>query len=116
MYDILRILRNAQALTQENVANALHIGKSTYAKIEQGTNSLSIQYIEPLAQILGVNSRDLFELYISPNNTLADNRPLTMIIVKYVLIMTIVMKNINYALFFEILIINFFVEYYTAVA
>lgn len=65
MYTILKKLRKQKMLTQEQVAAALCISDSAYAKIEQGKNRLMDEYYDTLAELFAVPVGTLFTWYRS---------------------------------------------------
>jgi len=56
---ILKQHRKAQGLTQEQVAQALHIDRTTYAYYELGRSSPSIKMAAKLANLYGVTLDEL---------------------------------------------------------
>lgn len=57
----IKDLRLSRNLTQEDVANAVKIAKSTYIKYEKGTQSPQLETIEVIAKFYGVNISEFFE-------------------------------------------------------
>jgi transcriptional regulator with XRE-family HTH domain len=58
--DRVRELRHAAGLSQADVASALGITVRGYAHLEAGRR-LSVPQLEPIADVLGVQVRDLFD-------------------------------------------------------
>lgn len=52
---VLKILRNNCSLTQQQVADVLHLDRSTYAYYERGTTEPDLKSIRKLAVIFGVD-------------------------------------------------------------
>ncbi len=59
VHDKIRELRQQHHLTQEQVAELIHMSKNGYANIERGQTSISINRLEKLAEVFGV---DILEL------------------------------------------------------
>lgn len=55
----IRLLRHQNDLTQEQLAERLHITPQAYSRIEQGKTKLSIERIQKLADIFNVDITDL---------------------------------------------------------
>lgn len=60
----IRLLREAQELSQETVAEQLNMSVSGYAKIERGVTKLNFDKLQKIAQILKV---DIVELISADN-------------------------------------------------
>ncbi len=58
-HDKIRVLREAQKITQEDLAEKLCMSASGYSKIERGETQLSIGRLQQIADILSVS---VFEL------------------------------------------------------
>lgn len=58
--DKIRSLREMHQLTQENMAEKLHISPSAYAKLERGEQKIYIDKLEQIAQIFKMNMKDFF--------------------------------------------------------
>lgn len=54
MHDIIRALRKERGLTQQQVADYLHLDRSTYAYYESGRTKLSIDVVVKLAHFYRV--------------------------------------------------------------
>ncbi|NOI26347.1 helix-turn-helix domain-containing protein [Vibrio mediterranei] len=59
IYEHIKALRESQKMTQEDVAKAIGIAKSTYIKYEKGTQSPQLEIIEKIAKIYGVGVCEL---------------------------------------------------------
>ena len=57
--DYLRELRRINVLTQKQVAEALHIDRSTYAYYECGTTEPSLITVRKMAEVFGVSVNEL---------------------------------------------------------
>lgn len=57
----IKELRSSRNLTQEDVANAMKIAKSTYIKCEKGTQSPQLETIEVMAKFYGVDISEFFD-------------------------------------------------------
>ena len=55
----IRELRKARAFTQEQVAERLEISRQRYARIENGTNNITLEILIKLAEILVCQSETL---------------------------------------------------------
>ena len=55
----LRLLRKRKELTQKQVADAVHMDRSTYAYYERGTTEPSLITTRKLAEVFGVSLDDL---------------------------------------------------------
>ncbi|EID0062871.1 helix-turn-helix transcriptional regulator [Vibrio parahaemolyticus] len=55
----IKALRESQKMTQEDVAKAIGIAKSTYIKYEKGTQSPQLETVEELAKLYGVSMIEL---------------------------------------------------------
>ena len=55
----LRFYREACALSHQQVADALHVDRSSYSKYESGSTAVNIKTLLKLAQIFNVNPTDL---------------------------------------------------------
>lgn len=60
----LKAARKAKGLTQEKMAEALHVGLRHYKKIESGETLGSIPLWDVLEDMLGVNQRVLRENHL----------------------------------------------------
>lgn len=59
----LKLLRMKANLTQDDVANILHISRQSVSKWEQDISLPLIVYIVPLTKILKCTLDDLFKVY-----------------------------------------------------
>ena len=57
----LRLLRQANGLTQEQVASFLGVGRSAYSNYEDGLREPSINILEKFSNIMGCDLSMLFE-------------------------------------------------------
>ena len=57
----LKVLREANDLTQEQMANYLNIGRSAYANYESGERETPLEVLERSASLLGCGLELLFE-------------------------------------------------------
>ena len=55
----LKQLRKERGLTQAEVADALHLNRSTYTKYETGSNAPSAEQIKNISKIFGVTTDDI---------------------------------------------------------
>ena len=56
---LIRELRTEKALTQQELASALHVSQTAVSKWESGKSLPDISLLEPLSEVLGVSIRDL---------------------------------------------------------
>lgn len=71
----LRRLRIQSGLTQQAVADALHVNRATYTYYETGTTTPSVERLGKIAEILGVSELHLAGLLQAPFETeLLDTR------------------------------------------
>jgi transcriptional regulator with XRE-family HTH domain len=56
----LRKIRMSLGLTQQDMAEKLHLRRSSYSSVEQGHNNLTGRHIDILTEKLGVSKRYLF--------------------------------------------------------
>lgn len=57
--ETLKQLRKERGLTQSEVADALHVNRSTYTKYETGANAPSAEQIKAIAEIFGVTADEI---------------------------------------------------------
>ncbi len=55
----IKSLRSAQNLTQEQIADQIGISRQRYARIESGTNNITLEVLSRIAKILGVQVTDI---------------------------------------------------------
>lgn len=55
----IKELRNVNNFTQEQVANMLGISRQKYASIESGINSITLDILSKVAEVLGVAVKDI---------------------------------------------------------
>lgn len=70
----IRLLRLGQNITQEQMAEKLHLTPQAYAKIEQGKTRLHVERIKQIANIFNIHSQELIDekglvLLINENGT-----------------------------------------------
>ena len=71
--DVIVELRKKQNLTQQDIANKLHITDKAVSKWERGLSYPDITSISKLANILGVDSSYLIDLCKSEDNPYSNN-------------------------------------------
>jgi transcriptional regulator with XRE-family HTH domain len=57
----IRTLRKQKGLSQEQVADRLHISQSTYARIESGDSHSWASYIEPISNLFNIQPEELLK-------------------------------------------------------
>ena len=55
----IKALRNARNLTQEQVAAQIGVSRQKYARIESGVNSVTLDILSKVAEVLGVTVGDI---------------------------------------------------------
>lgn len=55
----IKALRNAKNFTQEQVADQIGISRQKYARIESGVNSITLDILSKVAEVLGVTVGDI---------------------------------------------------------
>jgi len=55
----IKALRSANNLTQEEVADQIGISRQKYARIESGANSITLDILSKVAEVLGVTVGDI---------------------------------------------------------
>ncbi len=55
----IRALRDAKHLTQEQLAEKIGISRQKYARIEGGTNNITLEELLRIAEVLGVTVGDI---------------------------------------------------------
>ncbi|MCL2313503.1 MAG: helix-turn-helix domain-containing protein [Firmicutes bacterium] len=75
--DNLRVLRNKQNISQQEIADFLGVDRKTYVSWEAGSADIKSSYIPKLAEVLQVEINDLFKekvsnIIINQNNS--DNK------------------------------------------
>jgi transcriptional regulator with XRE-family HTH domain len=58
----ISLMRRLKGLTQEEMAERLSMSATGYAKIERGETKLQNPRLERIAQVLGIELKDLFDL------------------------------------------------------
>lgn len=69
----IRQLREKLDMTQEQMAEKLHLTKNGYAKIERGETTLTVARLEQIANIFNVDMNDLLKEKSDVNLLLGDN-------------------------------------------
>ncbi len=75
----IKALRRLNNLTQEQMAEKMHMSKSGYANIERGDNNVSLEHLRQLADIFNVDVVKLIEegdqglIVLIGDNSVADN-------------------------------------------
>ncbi len=62
----IRTLRGAQNLTQEQVADRIGISRQKFARIESGVNSVTLDILSKVADVLGVTVGDITKVLDEP--------------------------------------------------
>ncbi len=57
----IKSLRKKKGLSQEQVADYLHISQSTYARIENGERGSWANYIEPISKLFNIQPEELIK-------------------------------------------------------
>ncbi len=55
----IKLLRSAKNLTQEQIADQIGISRQRYARIENGTNNITLEVLTRIAKILDVQVGDI---------------------------------------------------------
>lgn len=55
----IKALRSGTHLTQEQVADKIGISRQKYARIENGTNNITLEILAQIAKVLGVQVADI---------------------------------------------------------
>lgn len=55
----MKDLRNARGITQEEIAEQIGISRQKYARIENGTNSITLDILSKVASVLDVTVGDI---------------------------------------------------------
>lgn len=55
----IKALRSAKNLTQEQVADQIGISRQKYARIENGVNSVTLDILSKIAEVLGITVGDI---------------------------------------------------------
>lgn len=55
----IKELRNAKNFTQEQVADRIGVSRQKYARIEKGINSITLDILSKVAEVLGVTVGDI---------------------------------------------------------
>ena len=67
----LRLLREMQGWSQQNMADALNVCRSTYTRYENASSSPSLELTQQIARLLGADIRFLFQLPIEDTAVVA---------------------------------------------
>ena len=68
----IKNLRKSKNLSQEEVAELIHVSQSTYARMESGSSNSWAGYIIPLCELYGIQPEELLKsdnIVIHNNNT-----------------------------------------------
>ena len=57
----IRTLRKEKGLSQEQVADYLHVSQSTYARIESGESCSWASYLEPISELFDIQPEELIK-------------------------------------------------------
>lgn len=60
VHDIIRKLREEKRWSQEEMANRVGMSKNGYAKVERGESRPSLERLEKITQVLGIEMTELF--------------------------------------------------------
>lgn len=55
----IKSIRSARHFTQEQIADQIGISRQKYARIESGTNNITLELLSKIAKILGVSVGDI---------------------------------------------------------
>ena len=55
----IKALRNAKNFTQEQIADQIGVSRQKYARIESGTNSITLDILSKIAEVLDVTVGDI---------------------------------------------------------
>lgn len=55
----IKVLRNAANLTQEQIADQIGISRQKYARIESGTNNITLDVLAKIAEVLKIQVGDI---------------------------------------------------------
>lgn len=55
----IKALRNALSLTQAQIADRIGVSRQKYARIENGTNNITLDLLTKIAGVLGVSVEDI---------------------------------------------------------
>lgn len=62
IHQIIRLLRNSQRLSQENMAQELEISLNAYGEIERGNTKLIHDKLPKIAEVFGIKLGELLEM------------------------------------------------------
>lgn len=58
----IKIMREAHHLSQEQMAEKLHLSTDAYAKIERGERGLDVSRLEKIASVFGIDASELLAI------------------------------------------------------
>ena len=73
----LHLLRVEKKLTQEEMAEQLHLSTSAYCKIEYGETDLTLTRLNKIAAIFGVSPTELFKSIVEETTPDANSMPVS---------------------------------------
>lgn len=73
IHDRIKLFRKEKGLSQENMANDLHISQGTYTNIENEVTSLSVKRLIEIAHLL---DKDLVDFILSEENDIRKSQSL----------------------------------------
>ncbi|PIB33045.1 transcriptional regulator [Gaetbulibacter sp. 5U11] len=57
----IKTLRTSKGLSQEQVADYLHVAQSTYARMESGETNSWVNYIQPICELYQIQPEELLK-------------------------------------------------------
>lgn len=57
----IKTLRTSKGLSQEQVADYLHVAQSTYARMENGETNSWVNYIQPICELFEIQPEELLK-------------------------------------------------------
>ncbi|MDE8345360.1 MAG: helix-turn-helix transcriptional regulator [Acidocella sp.] len=69
----LRRLRNAKGISQEELADRADINRNYIGKLEREENGATVDILEKIAEVLGVDPIEFFKRRTSPSGTVDPN-------------------------------------------
>ncbi len=70
----VKLVRTNKGLTQEDIANALKIGRSTFCQYEKGTRKPDLPTIIKISEYLGISADYLLGISDDPNGKITHQR------------------------------------------
>ena len=68
----IRAIRSALGLTQADLADRLHVSRSYQCRIENGSSTISLDYIQSAAEALGVPPQEILrDIFVYPEDVSA---------------------------------------------